>query len=119
VTHDPRDWGAFKTPTLREVEHTAPYMHDGRLRTLDEVVEFYNKGGIKNKNLDPNMKMLHMNVRDKADLLAFLSALSGEGKFPAVRWGKRSHRLGRNACPRTGHGRRITVKLLSVTVSPA
>ena len=52
VTKDPRDWGVFKTPTLREIEHTAPYMHDGSLKTLEEVVEFYNKGGIPNKNLD-------------------------------------------------------------------
>ena len=50
VTKDPRDWGVFKTPTLREIEHTAPYMHDGSLKTLDEVVEFYNQGGIPNKN---------------------------------------------------------------------
>ena len=54
MTHDPRDRGVFKTPTLREIEHTAPYMHDGSLKTLDEVVEFYNKGGIPNKNLDRN-----------------------------------------------------------------
>ena len=46
VTKDPRDWGVFKTPTLREIEHTAPYMHDGSLKTLEEVVDFYNKGGI-------------------------------------------------------------------------
>jgi cytochrome c peroxidase len=79
VTKDPRDWGVFKTPTLREIEHTAPYMHDGSLKTLDEVVEFYNKGGIPNKNLDQNMKALHLNEANKADLVAFLKALSGEG----------------------------------------
>ena len=79
VTKDPRDWGAFKTPTLREIEHTAPYMHDGSLKTLDEVVEFYNKGGIANKNLDANMRLLHLNDQDKKDLVAFLKALSGEG----------------------------------------
>lgn len=79
VTKDPRDRGAFKTPTLREIEHTAPYMHDGSLKTLDEVVEYYNKGGIANKNLDPQMKLLHMNDQEKKDLVAFLKALSGEG----------------------------------------
>jgi cytochrome c peroxidase len=79
VTKDPRDWGAFKTPTLREIEHTGPYMHDGSLKTLDEVVEFYNKGGIPNKNLDPQMKLLHMNDQEKKDLVAFMKALSGEG----------------------------------------
>jgi cytochrome c peroxidase len=79
VTHDPRDWGVFKTPTLREVARTAPYMHDGSLKTLDDVVEFYNKGGIKNKNLDPNVKPLNLTDQDKKDLVAFLKALSGEG----------------------------------------
>jgi cytochrome c peroxidase len=41
VTKDPMDWGTFKTPTMRDVARTAPYMHDGSLKTLDEVVEFY------------------------------------------------------------------------------
>jgi len=79
VTKDPRDWGAFKTPTLREIEHTAPYMHDGSLQTLEEVVDFYDKGGIKNKNLDEKIKPLHLADQDKKDLVAFLKALSGEG----------------------------------------
>ena len=69
----------FKTPTLREIAHTAPYMHDGSLKTLEEVVEFYNKGGIKNKNLDENIKPLHLTDQEKSDLVAFLKALSGEG----------------------------------------
>jgi cytochrome c peroxidase len=79
VTKDPRDWGVFKTPTLREIEHTAPYMHDGSLKTLDEVVEFYNRGGKPNKNLDANIKQLHLSEQEKSDLVAFLKALSGEG----------------------------------------
>jgi cytochrome c peroxidase len=79
VTKDPKDWGAFKTPTLREVAHTAPYMHDGSLKTLDDVVEFYNKGGIPNRNLDNRIKPLHLTAQDKKDLVAFLNALSGEG----------------------------------------
>ena len=79
VTKDPRDWGVFKTPTLREIEHTAPYMHDGSLKTLDEVVEFYDKGGIKNKNLDENIRPLHLTAREKSDLVEFLRSLSGEG----------------------------------------
>jgi cytochrome c peroxidase len=79
ITKDPRDWGVFKTPTLREIEHTAPYMHDGSLKTLEEVVEFYNKGGIPNKNLDANIKPLHLSDQQKSDLVAFLKALSGEG----------------------------------------
>jgi cytochrome c peroxidase len=79
VTKDPHDWGAFKTPTLREIEHTAPYMHDGSLKTLEDVVEFYNNGGIPNKNLDSNMRKLHLSEQDKQDLVAFLKSLSGEG----------------------------------------
>jgi cytochrome c peroxidase len=79
ITKDPRDWGAFKTPTLREIEHTAPYMHDGSLKTLEEVVEFYDKGGVSNKNLDPKIKKLNLTTQEKEDLVAFLKALSGEG----------------------------------------
>jgi cytochrome c peroxidase len=73
------DRGAFKTPTLREVEHTAPYMHDGRYRTLEEVIEHYDRGGIPNPQLDRRIKPLHFTPREKADLVAFLRALSGEG----------------------------------------
>jgi len=58
VTKDPMDWGTFKTPTLRDIARTAPYMHDGSLNTLDEVVEFYDKGGKPNKNLDEKIKPL-------------------------------------------------------------
>jgi cytochrome c peroxidase len=79
VTHDRRDWGAFKIPTLREVEHTAPYMHDGSLQTLEDVVEFYNKGGIPNRNLDSNIRPLHLSEQQKQDLVTFLKSLSGEG----------------------------------------
>jgi len=79
VTGDPKDWGAFKTPTLREIEHTAPYMHDGRFKTLEEVVDFYDKGGLPNKNLDEKIKKLNLTETDKKDLVAFLKALSGEG----------------------------------------
>ena len=78
-TKNPVDWGAFKTPTLREIAHTAPYMHDGSLKTLEEVVDFYDKGGISNKNLDQKMKKLNLTDQDKKDLVAFLQALSGEG----------------------------------------
>ncbi len=79
VTHDPRDWGAFKTPTLRDISRTAPYMHDGSLATLEDVVEFYDKGGKPNRNLDANIKPLHLTAPQKADLVAFLKALDGDG----------------------------------------
>lgn len=79
VTKDPRDWGVFKTPTLREIEHTAPYMHDGSLKTLEDVVEYYDKGGTPNRNLDAKIKPLHLSARDKKELVAFLKALNGVG----------------------------------------
>jgi cytochrome c peroxidase len=78
-TKDPRDWGVFKVPTLREIEHTAPYMHDGSLKTLEEVVDFYDKGGIPNKNLDANIRKLNLADQEKKDLVSFLRALSGQG----------------------------------------
>lgn len=79
VTKNPSEWGAFKTPTLREVERTAPYMHDGSIATLEEVVEFYDKGGIPNKNLDSTIRPLKLTPQEKSELVAFLRSLSGEG----------------------------------------
>ena len=79
VTKKPRDLGAFKTPTLREVARTAPYMHDGRFATLRQVVEFYNQGGIPNPHLDPVIKPLNLTDPEKEDLVKFLHALNGEG----------------------------------------
>jgi cytochrome c peroxidase len=79
VSKRDEDKGAFKTPTLREVEHTGPYMHDGRIKTLDEVIEHYDKGGIKNPYLHQRIKPLGLTVQEKRDLVAFLLALSGEG----------------------------------------
>jgi cytochrome c peroxidase len=78
-TKSEADWGAFKTPTLRDIARTAPYMHDGSLKTLEEVVDFYDKGGIPNKNLDERMKPLNLTAQEKADLVEFLKALNGEG----------------------------------------
>ena len=70
--------GAFKTPTLRDVALTAPYMHNGMYKTLEEVVEHYNRGGDSKDNLDPNMQPLHLSATEKANLVAFLKALTGE-----------------------------------------
>ena len=70
--------GAFKTPTLREIASTPPYMHDGSLATLEDVVEFYDRGGIANPCLDENMLPLHLSADEKRALLAFLTrGLSG------------------------------------------
>ena len=78
VTGRSVDLGAFKTPTLREVARTAPYMHDGSLRTLDEVIDFYDRGGRTNPALDPEIKPLRLSDLEKRQLLRFLKALSGD-----------------------------------------
>ncbi|MGE3152942.1 MAG: cytochrome-c peroxidase [Nitrospiraceae bacterium] len=79
VTKDPEEIGAFKTPTLREIGRTAPYMHDGRFGTLEEVVDFYSQGGIANPYLDNNVIPLELTGQEKQDLIAFLRSLNGEG----------------------------------------
>jgi cytochrome c peroxidase len=70
--------GDFKTPTLREVARTAPYMHDGSLATLEDVVTFYSDGGRPNPNIDAEIRQPHFNADEKSELIAFLKALSGE-----------------------------------------
>ena len=70
--------GAFKTPTVRDITRTAPYMHDGSEATLEAVVEFYNKGGTRNPTLDPKMAPLNLTDQEKADLVAFMKALTGQ-----------------------------------------
>jgi cytochrome c peroxidase len=77
VTRSPADRGAFKTPTLREIRRTAPYMHDGSFQTLAAVIEFYDNGGISNPALDREIRPLHLSRTEKKDLLAFLLALTG------------------------------------------
>src|SRR5205807_10213862 len=75
VTKRDEDRGKFKTPTLRGVARTAPYMHDGSIRTLEDVVEFYNRGGGANKHLDPVLGPLDLSKDEVAALVAFLKAL--------------------------------------------
>ena len=70
------DIGRFKTPTLRNIVLTAPYMHDGSQKTLEEVVEYYNKGGDKNPFLDPAIFPLELTDQEKKDLVEFLKALT-------------------------------------------
>jgi cytochrome c peroxidase len=77
VTRNDADRGAFKTPTLRDVVRTAPYMHDGSLATLEDVVEFYDAGGRSNPHLDPEMRRLGLAPQQKRDLVAFLRSLTG------------------------------------------
>ncbi len=78
VTGRPEDRGAFKTPTLREIGRTAPYMHDGSIATLEEVIEHYDRGGAANPLLDSEIRPLHLTAGEKSALAAFLRALSGE-----------------------------------------
>jgi len=68
--------GAFKTPTLRDIARTGPYFHDGSARTLMEVVEHYDKGGVVTSNLSPGMKPLDLSADDKLALVAFMQALT-------------------------------------------
>lgn len=79
ITGKRSDEGKFKVPTLREVEHTGPYMHDGREKTLDDVLEFYRKGGQPGSHLDSRIAPFFLDAPAKADLIAFLESLSGEG----------------------------------------
>lgn len=79
ITHEPRDRGAFKTPGLREVDKRAPYMHDGSLATLRDVVDFYDRGGIQNPRHSARIRPLGLTDDEKNALIAFLRALSGEG----------------------------------------
>ena len=73
----PGDMGKFMTPTLRELKHTAPYMHNGMLPTLKAVVDFYAGGGGKDPNKDPLLKPVRLSGKERADLVAFLNGLSG------------------------------------------
>jgi cytochrome c peroxidase len=77
VTRDSRHQGEFRTPTLRDVALTAPYMHDGSVATLEDVVEFYDQGGLRNDNLDPLIRGLRLTESEKTALVAFLRALTG------------------------------------------
>lgn len=75
---DQADSGAFRTPGLREVASTAPYMHNGSLQTLEDVVDFYDKGGRPNPALDVEMRKLHLTAEEKKALVEFLKCLSGK-----------------------------------------
>jgi cytochrome c peroxidase len=80
VTNNPTDRGKFKVPSLRNIEYSFPYMHDGRFQTLAEVVEFYNMGGHPSPTLDPNMKAAgvgrNWSEAQKQGLIDFMKTLS-------------------------------------------
>jgi cytochrome c peroxidase len=84
ITLRPGDNGKFKTPTLRNIALTAPYMHDGSLATLEEVLDFFATGGLPHPNRDPQMRTFALSPQEKSDLLAFLSALTDERPLDQV-----------------------------------
>jgi len=85
VTQDPADRWRYKTPILRNVALTAPYMHNGVFGTLKDVVSFYNKGGIPNPGLDPSIRPLGLTDDEMADIIAFLQSLTGDNVETLVR----------------------------------
>ena len=85
VTKSDADMGAFKTPTLRDIAATGPYMHDGREKTLEEVVAYYNRGGFPNADLDPLMEPLDLTDAEQKDLVAFMKALDGQGGWRSIK----------------------------------
>lgn len=86
ITGDDADRGAFKTPTLRNVAQTAPYMHDGSQATLMDVIDWYDQGGEPNPYLSEKIMKIGLEAQEKADLVAFLEALTGE--LPKVQRGR-------------------------------
>ena len=86
VTGEKEHHGAFKTPTIRNVASTPPYMHDGSLATLEDVVEHYVKGGTPNANLSKDVVKLKLTPQDKVDLVEFMKACSGP--LPTVETGR-------------------------------
>lgn len=77
ISQNPADRWAYKAPSLRNVALSAPYMHNGSLATLEDVVRFYNQGGVANENLSPLIKPLGLSEQEVADLVAFLKSLTG------------------------------------------
>ena len=82
-TKNDTDYGRFKTPTLRDIARTSPYMHNGSLRSLREVVDFYDQGGIKNVNLSIHIKPLNLTEEEKENLVEFMRSLIGENPLSA------------------------------------
>ncbi len=88
VTKKKSDFGKFKVPTLRDLASRGPYMHDGSLKTLGDVLDFYARGGLPNPHVDDRLLRFYMDEQTKRNLLAFLNSLNGEGwqniKAPAA-----------------------------------
>jgi cytochrome c peroxidase len=88
ITLKPQDLGAFKTPTLRDVELTGPYMHDGSLRTLLDVVRFYNQGGSKKPRLDERITPLNLSQEEMSAIVEFLRSLTSDDVLRLVQSSK-------------------------------
>jgi cytochrome c peroxidase len=78
ITRKQEDTGAFRTPTLRDIELTSPYMHNGSEKTLIDVVRFYNRGGNANPNLDKRLRPLGLSDGEMNDLVEFMRALTSD-----------------------------------------
>jgi cytochrome c peroxidase len=78
VTGNRNNNGQFRVPTLRNLKYTAPYMHDGRFKTLEEVLSHYTSGGHPGINVSPNVRQLNLSQQDRAALIAFLNTLNDE-----------------------------------------
>ncbi|MDL2354033.1 MAG: cytochrome c peroxidase [Pseudomonadota bacterium] len=89
VTHAPADRWAYRTPSLRNIALTAPYMHDGSLATLEEVIDFYQRGGIDNPLKDRLLQPLQLSEVDKRNLAAFLRSLTGDNAVALARLARR------------------------------
>ncbi|MFM7725143.1 MAG: cytochrome-c peroxidase, partial [Flavobacteriales bacterium] len=76
ATHRDEDVGRFKTPTLRNIQITAPYMHDGSMKSLEDVIAFYNEGGRTHRNKDSRIMHLALTAQEQYDLIAFLTTLT-------------------------------------------
>lgn len=79
ISQNPADYGAFRTPSLKQMHLTGPFMHDGSQRSLEEVVDFYDKGGHPNPNLSEEIGPLNLSPKAKAELVAFLRSLESPG----------------------------------------
>jgi cytochrome c peroxidase len=91
VTLNPKDSWAYKTPMLRNVALTFPYMHDGSLSTLEEVVDFYDKGGIDNPEKSPLLVRLDLTPEEKKSLVAFMKSLTGDNIAALTRDARLAH----------------------------
>jgi cytochrome c peroxidase len=81
VTNKESDRGKFRTPTLRDISRTSPYMHNGSIKGLNDLIDFYDEGGITNNYKSPVIKPLHLTKEEKVDLKKFLRSLTGENYY--------------------------------------